>query len=790
MNESRRSIPMEQVQGGAENETSHEPGSNKRPSPGVVARLMGLESLTDSSSEVKTSKIMPPLNDHPSSRLSRNGEEYKQNHGSVSPRVYLKIKPASQQQEDNDELTKKLLFMILETMQTTRRVLENKELDSQKCDQSGSPTVKKTISPKRREPINQATRPTKMATETKMMAGITMLTIWLKSRLLSLFMSSEYADNTKLFGTSIFANSPMITGLTICSSEDGVNNMGSESVTNEVEMAGVSEVSLDNLENMELIDTENMPNDLLALSVSELDEEEYVDQPLSIVSSPEDDPSFEDLNPSKEFGSPSFTPDYLCLPSKSHMWPICEDLDADDVVPVDAGSPLPEEKQHSTLATTNADSNSMNSDDNSVASADVSIVQEQSSFCHFSKLSGKTMSSNEIQSYQMTGTSSLVDKSYKHEDGFVIADIYIGVDIQLYAVIANWMGLLWILDKFDDWYLILNMSSKRPVACREKTYGLLQLLDFRAYGLLPFFAECHDYGVPDFLHQEKVFNEAELLDGASSCFLFLWLVEKSSEREIAGIFKTPSWVSLFPQARELKRLYPPAQVGDIIPLSANDYPFWSWSRSASEQLKGKVGYRHSYIDFSDLSVRFSNVNESVRMCPAAMGFAFAAGTTDGPGAFDFTQGDDQGNAFWKLVGGLLKKTDEKQIKCQDPKPIVIDSGEMHEPYDWVVRGSTPPKLHLTTVLAAEACKRSYFKRYQQANLDHGTQQVNSRSEVGLTEQTQKNEILGFEKLVPSYSDYKFQIPVLAMYTLGYLEFSIMKGPDNVPNRWVVGETCL
>ncbi|GKB92196.1 hypothetical protein Tco_0964468 [Tanacetum coccineum] len=143
---------------------------------------------------------MPPLNDHPSSRLSRNGEQYKQNHGSVSPRVYLKIKPASQQQEDNDESTKKTfvyggiekrssalefktsgkylgalkqiletssgawrattpskLFIappMLETMQTTRRVLENKEqsLDSQKSDQSGSPT--------------------KMATETMMMAGI------------------------------------------------------------------------------------------------------------------------------------------------------------------------------------------------------------------------------------------------------------------------------------------------------------------------------------------------------------------------------------------------------------------------------------------------------------------------------------------------------------------------------------------------------------------------------------------------------------------------------------------
>jgi hypothetical protein len=31
--------------------------------------------------------------------------------------------------------------------------------------------------------------------------------------------------------------------------------------------------------------------------------------------------------------------------------------------------------------------------------------------------------------------------------------------------------------------------------------------------------------------------------------------------------------------------------------------------------------------------------QTVKTCPAAMGFAFAAGTTDGPGAFDFKQGD-------------------------------------------------------------------------------------------------------------------------------------------------------
>lgn len=64
---------------------------------------------------------------------------------------------------------------------------------------------------------------------------------------------------------------------------------------------------------------------------------------------------------------------------------------------------------------------------------------------------------------------------------------------------------------------------------------------------------------------------------------------------------------------------------------------------ASEQLKGKVDYRHVYLDFSKLEVTLNNqngVSEVVKTCPAAMGFAFAAGTTDGPGAFDFKQGDD------------------------------------------------------------------------------------------------------------------------------------------------------
>ncbi|KAK9279554.1 hypothetical protein L1049_013233 [Liquidambar formosana] len=106
---------------------------------------------------------------------------------------------------------------------------------------------------------------------------------------------------------------------------------------------------------------------------------------------------------------------------------------------------------------------------------------------------------------------------------------------------------------------------------------------------------------------------------------------------------------------------------------------------ASEQLKGKVDYRHTYLDFSKLEVTLPKQGggyEVVKTCPAAMGFAFAAGTTDGPGAFDFKQGDDTGNPFWRLVRNMLKTPGKEQIDCQHPKPILLDTGEMKQPYDW------------------------------------------------------------------------------------------------------------
>ncbi|XP_071738532.1 uncharacterized protein [Rutidosis leptorrhynchoides] len=46
--------------------------------------------------------------------------------------------------------------------------------------------------------------------------------------------------------------------------------------------------------------------------------------------------------------------------------------------------------------------------------------------------------------------------------------------------------------------------------------------------------------------------------------------------------------------------------------------------------------------------------------------------------------------------------------------------------------------------------------YQQLHLDEG-QQLNSRSELGLAEQIQRNERLGLKNLSPGYGDYRFQV---------------------------------
>lgn len=76
---------------------------------------------------------------------------------------------------------------------------------------------------------------------------------------------------------------------------------------------------------------------------------------------------------------------------------------------------------------------------------------------------------------------------------------------------------------------------------------------------------------------------------------------------------------------------------------------------------------------------------AAQTCPAALGYSFAAGTSDWPGAFDFTQGDSgkpNASPVWKVVSGLLREPSPEQKKCQEPKPILLDVGEISQPYPW------------------------------------------------------------------------------------------------------------
>ncbi|TVY87592.1 Neutral ceramidase, partial [Lachnellula willkommii] len=87
----------------------------------------------------------------------------------------------------------------------------------------------------------------------------------------------------------------------------------------------------------------------------------------------------------------------------------------------------------------------------------------------------------------------------------------------------------------------------------------------------------------------------------------------------------------------------------------------------------------------EIGRRVYAASKSLYTCPAAMGYSFAAGTSDGPGAFDFTQSDndtDAQNPLWVIVSSVIKAPTAQQKACQSPKPILLDVGELDTPYAW------------------------------------------------------------------------------------------------------------
>ncbi|ROT41198.1 Neutral/alkaline nonlysosomal ceramidase [Sodiomyces alkalinus F11] len=93
---------------------------------------------------------------------------------------------------------------------------------------------------------------------------------------------------------------------------------------------------------------------------------------------------------------------------------------------------------------------------------------------------------------------------------------------------------------------------------------------------------------------------------------------------------------------------------------------------------------HVFHNMSDFAFQLPN-GTHVRTCPAALGYSFAAGTSDWPGHFDFVQhGSNRSNTspVWKAVSGFLKEPGPSQMACHGPKPILLDVGDVSRPYAW------------------------------------------------------------------------------------------------------------
>ncbi|KAJ6571882.1 Neutral/alkaline nonlysosomal ceramidase [Mycena capillaripes] len=99
---------------------------------------------------------------------------------------------------------------------------------------------------------------------------------------------------------------------------------------------------------------------------------------------------------------------------------------------------------------------------------------------------------------------------------------------------------------------------------------------------------------------------------------------------------------------------------------------------------GSVRSVHVYLDMANHTFVLPN-GTTAETCPAAMGFSFAGGTTDGPGAFDFVQGDNSTtqNPFWEIVKSFVTPVPSAaQVACQAPKPILLNTGYATQPYAW------------------------------------------------------------------------------------------------------------
>ncbi|XP_048802633.1 putative neutral ceramidase C isoform X2 [Lagopus muta] len=104
--------------------------------------------------------------------------------------------------------------------------------------------------------------------------------------------------------------------------------------------------------------------------------------------------------------------------------------------------------------------------------------------------------------------------------------------------------------------------------------------------------------------------------------------------------------------------------------------------SATQELTGPLLSAHQWVNMSDVQVQL-NATHMVKTCKPALGHSFAAGTIDGVGAFNFTQGSVEGDPFWDNIRDQLLGEPSNETKaCHQPKPVLFSTGEMTWPHPW------------------------------------------------------------------------------------------------------------
>ncbi|KAI4898175.1 hypothetical protein NFI96_016251 [Prochilodus magdalenae] len=105
---------------------------------------------------------------------------------------------------------------------------------------------------------------------------------------------------------------------------------------------------------------------------------------------------------------------------------------------------------------------------------------------------------------------------------------------------------------------------------------------------------------------------------------------------------------------------------------------------AEQELQGSIHAAHQSVNMTDITIQLNSTHTG-KTCKPALGHSFAAGTTDGGGALNFTQGkcSVEGDPFWDSIRDALTGVPSQETQdCHVPKPILFNTGELDWPVPW------------------------------------------------------------------------------------------------------------